>query len=112
MPRQTFNWFPDKGSQLDREPAVSVVKFGDGYESRTPMGINANPQKWTLRFTRAIGIAEAIEAFLEARGGYESFVWTNPRRQPGIYVCRKWSLARAEMGMGVVSCVFEQVFES
>ncbi|UBM12754.1 phage tail protein [Cupriavidus metallidurans] len=111
MPRQTFTWFPDVGSDNDAEPRVSTIAFGDGYESRVRLGINTLPQKWTLKFTRAPGEGNAIAAFLRARGGFESFIWITPERERGFYVCRKWKVSRP-MGLVVVSCVFEQVFEA
>ena len=37
--------------QLDNEPRVRAVKFGDGYEQRIASGINNDPQKWSFAFT-------------------------------------------------------------
>lgn len=112
MARKTFDWFPDAGSTKDVEPLVTVTRYGDGYENRVRNGINHMPQKWSVRFTRATDVGNAIDAFLTARGGFESFFWTNPNRETGIYVCRKWQTNRSQMGLVIVSALFEQVFEA
>lgn len=79
--------------QLDHAPAVRTVKFGDGYEQRIATGINNNPQKWSLMFTKRSGAdVDGVYDFLQARGGVEAFEWT-PRWEsvPRRYVCRKWT---------------------
>lgn len=106
----TFIWYPDSESQESVEPKVTTTKFGDGYEQRTPVGINNAPGKWSVKFTRTPEESAAIRAFLKARGGHEAFNWTNPLEEAGQYVCRKWSIARAA-GTITLSCEFEQVFE-
>lgn len=108
----TFTWFPDVGGKSECSPKVSAIKFGDGYEQRVPNGINTLPENWTLTFTRTNSESLEILAFLKARGGHESFAWTNPNGEAGTYVCRNWTYDRKN-GEGVmqVSCLFEQVYE-
>ncbi|MGL4416301.1 MAG: phage tail protein, partial [Plesiomonas shigelloides] len=36
----TFGWAPRSAMEANHEPRVSAVKFGDGYEQRSPDGIN------------------------------------------------------------------------
>lgn len=79
--------------QLEKAPDVTVAKFGDGYEQRTPNGINNNLQKWQMAFTKRSGAdIDAVYDFLEARGGVESFDWV-PRGEvtARTFVCRKWT---------------------
>jgi phage-related protein len=111
MARQTFTWHPDYDSKLSQEPSVSVTKFGDGYEQRTPNGINNNPETWSVEFTRSSASFPDVLAFIQARNGVESFYWTTPFNQEKIFVCRKWGLVRKE-GHLVISMDFEQVFEA
>lgn len=110
MSRQTFTWSPEWDSAMEQEPKVTTTKFGDGYELRAALGINNNPQKWSLTFSA--GTAQAQEAldFVRARNGVEAFSWTNPLEETGVYVCRSWKLARKQ-GVNVLTMSFEQVFE-
>lgn len=113
MARQTFTWFPDfTGSEeLDEKPNVNVTKFGDGYELRNAAGINFLPQVWSLTFTRTRQEIMDIRAFLRARGGVESFNWTNPYGENLVVVCREWKVSN-DTGLSILTGDFEQVFES
>lgn len=121
MARQLFTWFPDGGASNSIKPAVQSVKFGDGYEQRTSVGINTMPEKWTLKFTGTQATTDPIIAFFKARKGFEAFDWKSPEWQDsgdilhpapiGTYVCREWSRNRMNNGNSEISCVFEQVFE-
>lgn len=111
MARQTFSWQPNFESKLSQEPKISVTKFGDGYEQRTPNGINNNPEVWSVEFTRSSASYPDVLTFIQARGGVESFYWTTPFQQTKVFVCRKWSIVRKE-GHTVLTMDFEQVFEA
>jgi phage-related protein len=111
MARQTFNWRPNYDSKLSQEPKVNVTKFGDGYELRSPDGINNNPETWSVEFTRSSASFPDVLAFIQARNGLESFYWTTPFNQQKVFVCRKWSLIKKE-GHVVLNMDFEQVFEA
>lgn len=110
MTKPVFTWHPDRGSQQDVKPNVNVTKFGDGYELRTPAGINYKPANWSLKFERNQEVIEEIVAFLEDRGGHESFTWTTPLSKTGTWVCRQWKTAQ-NGGTHELTCTFEQVFE-
>lgn len=106
----TFTWLPDIDSRLACEPTVSVTKFGDGYEARAANGINSQPDKWSLTFTRSREESSEILAFLRERGAIKSFVWVNPLGETGAYVCRAWDVT-SKRGMLQVMCDFQRVFE-
>ncbi|EBU1924278.1 phage tail protein, partial [Salmonella enterica] len=38
---KTFHWKVDPDMGVDSEPQVTVVKFGDGCEQRSPAGLNS-----------------------------------------------------------------------
>lgn len=109
----TFTWYPDMDSDNTEEPDVNTTKFGDGYEARTSNVINSLKQSWNLTFTRGkpSGEGQAIRAFLKARGGVQSFNWTNPFGETGVYIARKWSTTSNE-GYLTIKATFEEVFES
>ena len=101
--------------QLVKAPRIRAAKFGEGYEQRVRDGINHNPQKWTINFTRRGGAdIDAIYDFMEARGGDEAFLWT-PRGEvtARVFICRKWTrkFDHYEV-MQSISFVLEELFES
>lgn len=110
MAKTTFTWQPEWGSELAQKPDVNVTKFGDGYELRTPVGINNAPEKWTLKFTTSSQQYPAVLAFIRARGAVESFYWTTPLGETKLFVCRSWRMTRNK-GHHSISLDFEQVFE-
>lgn len=116
-----FTWAPDFNAQLENKPAIRVAAFGDGYEQRTQFGLNADADKWTLRFTRRDdAIAGAIYGFLKSMGGLQSFQWTAPGQTVAQkWVCRSYSKAPTN-GTGTattpaylwdITAQFDQVFE-
>lgn len=109
--RETFTWLPEFESNLSEKPNVNVTKFGDGYEQRTPIGINSRAQKWSVQFTESNVAFSEVLAFVRERNAVESFDWTNPLQEQGVYVCREWRLQRKQ-GVNVLSMDFEQVFEA
>lgn len=107
----TLNWNFDLGNDETITTTVQTAKFGDGYEARVSIGLNPVVRKWTLTSTRAISENIPLIEFLEARKGAEAFIWTDPDGFTRKYVCRTWTKSRAERGLTVVKCDFEQVFE-
>lgn len=101
---------PDLGSALDQKPHVQATKFGDGYEVRTVMGINSNPESWSLVFSLSPTNTVAALTFLKARNAVESFYWQSPYNVTSIFVCREWK-TDSKGGFYTLTCTFEQVFE-
>lgn len=112
MSKPNFIWNADLGSQRSVKPSVNVTKFGDGYEVRTPTGINTKPKEWEVRFTRNVDEINAILAFLEARAGVEAFTWTDVTNTTATYVARSWSVSQKMFGIYELNTTFEQVFEA
>jgi phage-related protein len=111
MARQTFTWRPSFDSKLSQEPKITVTKFGDGYEQRTPNGINNSPEIWSVEFTASSASYPEVLTFIRARKGVESFYWATPFNQNKVFVCRKWAVVRKQ-GHTVMTMEFEQVFEA
>ncbi len=109
----TFEFTPDYAPVKAAKPEIQKIKFGDGYEQRYPKGINNNPKSWSLAFNqRSQEDADEIEAFLDARGGWEAFDWTPPDSETEIRVkCESWSKTMEKGNYYSISCTFEQVFE-
>lgn len=109
----TFTYIASYGVVQKKEPKVRSMSFGDGYEQRARFGINTNPRKWDLRFNGKTDFeADAIEAFLDARAGAESFDWTPPTGTSGKWICRAWTRSITDIEINDISATFEEVFEA
>ena len=108
---ETFTWSPQTATKKS-DPRIRRSVFGDGYEQRVQNGINAVAGEWSLTFVRPIAEIDTIEAFLVARGGHESFAWTDPRGNSITVVCDGWSVSPASgLRASSLSATFRQVFE-
>ena len=109
----TFTYTADFGATKKLTPKVTEISFGDGYAQRARNGLNTNPQTWDLSFSnRTDTEAEAIDAFLTARGGYESFDWTPYNESAGKYICKEWSKSIDGFNRNSIQASFIQVFEA
>lgn len=109
----TFSYTPDYELTTESNPDVSTVKFGDGYEQRFAKGLNTVKRSWPLVFKeRELATADAIEAFLIARGGTEAFDWEVPDTEEDVRVkCTGWVRTLTVGNRYNISCTFEEVFE-
>lgn len=112
MPIQTFTWKPELGAKRSKEPNVTPIKFGDGYEARMTSSINPSPTSWACTFTASNQDALNLIAFLDDRAASEAFMWTDPLGILKKYVCRKHESSQAGFGVFSITATFEQVFES
>lgn len=112
MPIQTFTWKPELGAERSKEPDVTPIKFGDGYEVRVSSSINPSPTSWSCTFTASNQDALDIIAFLDARGAKEAFMWTDPLGTFKKYICRKHKSSQTGFGVFSIAATFEQVFEA
>ncbi|WP_289709328.1 phage tail protein [Escherichia coli] len=37
---EEFHWLPEDGMKTENKPSIKTVRFGDGYEQRSPNGLN------------------------------------------------------------------------
>lgn len=89
-----FFWTPSSNLSISQDPAVKIVRFGDGYEQRIRDGLNNNRLKLDLNFEkRDSQETAAIIHFLSIRGGSESFAFTLPEPYSivRLMVCRNWT---------------------
>jgi len=108
----TFTFIPSTSARRAVAPRVRRVAFGDGYEQRVADGINTRAEEWGLSFVGKTDTeANAIETFLEARGGVESFNWTTPKGEAIKVVCDRWDRTFSEINMNTISAVFRRVYE-
>ena len=89
-----FIWSPSYNSSVTTIPQIRLIKFAENYESRFKMGINNSPISLDLTFeNRNYNETEAINHFLYARAGVESFLFLPPRpyNKKRRFVCREWT---------------------
>lgn len=88
---QTFLFAPSPdGTSEDITNKARTAQFGDGYSQRVLDGINTRKRVWTVNFALPKARMEAIDAFLNARQGVESFYWTPPYGAIGKWLCTTW----------------------
>lgn len=109
----TFTWTPSFDSSEASRPRVAKAQMGDGYEQRVRMGLQTDPKTWSLQFdNRTDAEREEIRAFLEARGGAESFNWTTPWGQTGRkWVCENWDITPSNCNNNQITATFRQVYD-
>ena len=108
----TFTFTPSFEATESSKPRVRKFTSADGYEQRIRFGLNTDPKEWDLTFSeRSDTERDQITAFLDARGGVESFDWTSPRGIPGKYVCDEWQVTLRACNFNTIKARFRQVFE-
>ena len=104
---------PTYGIQKRSAPVVRTVRFGDGYEQRTSLGINQNPKIFQLTFEVSETDADTIETFLDARAADNaSFDFTPPgEASSSKFVCESWTKTIPYLNRANIQASFRQVFE-
>lgn len=106
-------WVESAGATLEEEPAIRSVQFGDGYEQRSPDGINFMRQVWTIPFDEVDdAVADDMVQFLRDQKGYLAFNYVPLRSTTAIkVVCKQWSRSHTGPGTSSLRATFRQVFE-
>ena len=108
----TFTFTPSFETAESSKPRVRRFQAGDGYEQRIRFGLNTDPKDWSLVFSnRTDTERNQITAFLDARGGVESFDWTPPSGTAGKYVCEEWQVTLSNCNNNQIRATFREVFE-
>lgn len=104
---------PTYGIQKSSAPVVRTVRFGDGYEQRTSLGLNQNPKVYNLSFEVSETDADTIETFLDARAvDNASFDFTPPGESSSSkFVCESWSKSIPYLSRATIQTTFREVFE-
>ena len=104
---------PTSGLQKRSSPVVRTVRFGDGYEQRTSLGLNQNPKVYNLTFEVSETDSDTIETFLDARAAdFASFDFTPPGEgSSSKFVCETWSKSIPYLNRATIQATFRQVFE-
>lgn len=108
----TFTGVPDAGATKETKSRVRKAMFGDGYEQRTPDGLNNLYEVWPLNFTvRTKAEILAYDTFLRDLNGATSFDWVTPEGLTKKFKCESWSASYYNDFNATMSALFEQVYE-
>lgn len=108
----TFNYMPDYSAKVTYKPRIISAQFGDGYQQRAPDGLNHNLPTWSVTFTRAPSVIQAIDTFLHERKGVEPFNWVSPAGVNGAYITSgEWAVSYDSPGWNSLTATFAQVPE-
>lgn len=112
-----FNWKPSYPVQNKIKPKVRAVKFGDGYEQRSPDGIMNNLLMLEYTFSaRSDKETKAILHFLEERGGEEAFLMSLPHPYDTSlskkFVVKEWSHNWSDYNNNTITATFEETMEA
>jgi len=108
---EVFDFPVDAGTNGAKTFAVLEAGYGDGYTQRVQDGINNASRKWNI--TMADKYAYELDppkAFLDARAGAASFLWTPPNGVQGYFICKSYTETPAIAGLSTLTAVFEESF--
>lgn len=104
---------PFYGSTPTKNFRIQEVKYGDGYTSRVADGLNSEEETWELSWdTLTASEKDTLIAFLDARGGYESFDYTMPTESTSKkWVCKQYSARPKDYGVFSLNATFIRVYD-
>lgn len=104
----TFEFDLDNSVNITRTPVVKVIKFGDGYEQRQRQGMTPILSEYSVSKIALPAVITAIDDFLKARAGVESFLWTPEGEEQGKFVCEQWQITKI-LPMFTLTATFREV---
>lgn len=113
MAKEVFNWKVQVGMTSEFNSDVNVIKFGDGYEQRSPKGLNSVYKTFNVlvRLDKRTQLSEIsrLKAFLKTHFMVKTFRWRPPNEDEIMVVCDSSSLT--DNGVYIdFELTFRQVF--
>lgn len=104
-----FHWAASYGSSADESVNAEEVKYGDGYRSVVPIGLNTTNAKYSLKISNSPAVITQIREFLKARKG-RPFTWTPPGETEIKVTCMSWKPGYESYGMWTLNFEFERFY--
>ncbi|QKV15307.1 phage tail protein [Escherichia coli] len=106
---KTFRWKVKPDMEVNSQPSVREVRFGDGYSQRMAAGLNADLKTYRVTLSVTREEAPASGSVPAEHGGWKAFFRKPPYAYRQIKVtCAGWS-ARVGMLRVEFSAEFKQV---
>lgn len=80
-----FKWRVERNVDIDNKYRVIETQFGDGYRQVAADGINNEETSYKIRVNAKTKQAKEIMEFFRKLGGYNSFLWTPPLGEQGLF---------------------------
>ena len=106
---ETFKWCVRPDFQIDSEPKVNSIAFGDGYTQRQLQGINSLLRSYSVEVKVKNKDQLEVDEFFKKHKGIHPFFFKDPFTGKSIkVVCSKWP---AKMGLNFTefTCNFTEV---
>lgn len=102
---------PAVGAKVKREVKLLRAEFGDSYTQIARDGTNHIRKSYELEWpVLTEAQSNEIVAFLEARGGDETFYFTLGNRDPMKVTCDTWEESENSNGLFSITATFKQSF--
>lgn len=103
---------PDWGLGESPEMKVKTVTFGDGYEQRSPDGINSVRRSWSPKWgSLEKQDKDTLYNFLLSKKGVEAFMWPIPEEGETVrVVCKDVKWTHDDFNNYVVTAEFKEDF--
>ncbi len=104
---------PKYNYTITRQPAVTVISFGDGFEQRLTQGLNQNPITLNLKFDLSQTDSTTAVNFLNDRitdGASFTFLVPNENVTKN-FVCQSYPTTVPFLDRVTLTCTFREVFE-
>jgi len=104
---------PSLSSSKSVKARILKNEFGDGYSQRAADGLNNTPATWTLTWIGQVYTdMDTLEAFFEARGGWDTIEWTPYREATEKkFICTEWSRSFQGASNDTITAKLEQVYD-
>ena len=105
---KTFKWCIRPNFEVNNEPKVDEMEFGDGYKQRRTSGINALLQAYSVTVKVKNKERFDVHEFLREHKGIKPFLFNDPYSGQQVkVVCKKWP-AKVGTVYTEFSCDFEE----
>ena len=106
---ETFNGVLDQDFQIDSEPKVNSVEFGDGYTQRQLQGINSLLRSYSVEVKVKNKDRLEVDEFLKKHKGIHPFLFKDPFTGKSVKViCSKWP-AKMSLNFTEFTCNFTEI---
>lgn len=94
----------------EQEYVTRTAQFGDSYAQVSGEGINERKRTWSIAYAGKLEKVLEVKAFLDARKGYQSFIWKDPLGELGLYRATRVQVLPYSKDVFRLTTTFEEAF--